>query len=79
MQAILVQALPATNHKPARYRVSCSARTIIASKRYEEREEDKHAIEMCFLLGWEPNLVSGQLPNGDMVYTMDHETNRVTA
>lgn len=77
MQAIIVKYLGPTNTKPSRYKASCAAGSVILSYDYNGNGEDQAAVAMCTKMGWAGELVKGQIPNGDYVYTFtasDHIT-----
>jgi len=72
MQAILVRYMPATNHRPSRFKASCAAKSVTVSMSYEGKDEDRAAKALLEAMSWTGeryDLVKGQLPNGDYVYT----------
>lgn len=82
MQAIVVKFLGATNTKPSRWSVSCSAKRIIVSKGHfcdtnDDTDARMAAESLAAELGWigprYGHMVEGDLPNGDRVFVFPEE------
>lgn len=70
MKAILVKYLPATNTKPARAKaIADGVKPVIHATCGDfEGAAKAAAYELCETYGWGTKLVSGGLPNGDIVF-----------
>lgn len=74
MKAILVSFLPATNTKPARFKIAAKGvkARIISRNGDPAVAADKYAQDLGWLKPGE-HLAEGQLPNGDLVYVFANE------
>lgn len=74
MKAIQVKYLPVTNTKGTRYKAwAWGGSSVTLGRDYGldgEKDARRAAQALCDKMGWGPLTGSGQLPNGDYVFTM---------
>lgn len=77
MQAIKTKYLAPTNHRGARIKATCDAKSITVSYAYELSIEENHrlaAIELKTSLNWGGTLESGSLKDGSYVHVFRRES-----
>lgn len=75
-QAIEVKFLPVTNHRGARYKARCQARSVTVTKEYglKDLDEANRAFTtLVNLMGWGGTWHAGQLYNGNFVYVLSSD------
>ncbi len=70
MQAIKVKYLAPTNNRPSRWKAECAAGSVTVSYDCEGESQcvERAVKALCKKLGWNGNLVSGQLPTGEYCF-----------
>ena len=76
MQAILTKFIAPTDHRPSRIKATCQARSLTLSWEHAWNPDGNHraaAQALATQLGWHGRWISGDLPDGASVWTLDDQ------